>query len=485
MQESVRTAAGQIAASSVVAAKQLPLRTPPAVALSADFQPSSVGDAPRLFGPHGEDFHRVARLSSAALVYSVDKQRESLPARLLYGWERQRLSEMHERRQQHRQQDRSCPHCQLLHETLYTPAKKPPVAVVNHSAHVQLEFDPEMNISEARIENFQVIVPSTVAQQILHFSHPLRWADPPGTLFQRCFPVAEDGTRPSRLRGAPDTLEKAWTQEPRKFIFEDVSWPINEDLSTAAENIIEIRDFQESAGFLSYNYRLRRCLRTNFGVAWEPSGLDVDGGHYEAFAVPLADLTSDLRSGKTLSGNRSSGPGHRVTELVTRLKKRDIWQLKAFYQRDGYEDLYNGTFVEHSRPRKAATPYREPGLRAGAAEQNQQQAEQATPAEIARTFNFVNDQLKSEWDGLTPFSLVNISASKRLHYTRPENSPPELWHVLTWIAPAVLFTFLNNAIALAPHVLVDALVKARNGGVPHGSKQSAGSTARPARGTRR
>jgi hypothetical protein len=56
-----------------------------------------------------------------------------------------------------------------------------------------------------------------------------------------------------------------------------------------------------------------------------------------------------------------------------------------------------------------------------------------------------------------PYFLVTISAGKQLHFTLPENGPVELWQLLTWTAPAFLFTFINLAVCLAPHILLDTV----------------------------
>jgi hypothetical protein len=52
------------------------------------------------------------------------------------------------------------------------------------------------------------------------------------------------------------------------------------------------------------------------------------------------------------------------------------------------------------------------------------------------------------------YSLVTITASKQIHFTVPENGPEEIWQLLTWTAPAFLFTFINLAVCLAPHLLL-------------------------------
>jgi hypothetical protein len=49
--------------------------------------------------------------------------------------------------------------------------------------------------------------------------------------------------------------------------------------------------------------------------------------------------------------------------------------------------------------------------------------------------------------------LVTISAKKSLRYTMPKNGPREMWALLNWTAPVLLFNFLNLSICQIPHLL--------------------------------
>jgi hypothetical protein len=435
--EDARTYAGLLAASSVVASKQISLRDSPPAGLPAQLRPSSLNDLARLFGQDKSEennaVRRVARLSSAALVYSVDKTSPVQPAKILRDHEKEVLGVLdkaratantpttgaaHARRDRFKG-DRSCPHCRLLYGSLYPQTKwgdLPPIAVVNHSARVNVTFDPDTNISEAMIKNFQVIVPETVAKMMIGLSHPLRWADPAGSLFQRSDPVDANG---DDLRGDPYTAEKEWKEGAESqggaFIYEDVVWPVNEDLSAASENIIKIRELFDRDDHLRYKYSLERCVRSNFGIAWEPSGLDIDGGFYDGLAIPV----------------RKIGTAAEAQEILGELKKRDILEMSAKWDPDVSAELYKGWVSPEGDKVELST--------------------------IVETVWELGLRLEKRWPTLSPFYLVNVSASKELHFTIPENGPIELWDILTWTAPAILFTFLNRAICLAPHLLIDDL----------------------------
>src|SRR5947208_2170193 len=133
--------AGAIAASGIAVAKQLQIRNSSPAGLSSRVQPAGLGDLPRLFrqsDARKED--KVARLSSAALLYSVDKRTPKHSAKVLKKDESAVLNKLHAARVKldpNHKLDRSCPHCRLLLGTMYPKhtrkGKFPPIAVVNHS----------------------------------------------------------------------------------------------------------------------------------------------------------------------------------------------------------------------------------------------------------------------------------------------------------------------------------------------------------------
>jgi hypothetical protein len=441
--EDAQTHAGILAASAVVVSKQISVRNPPPASLPRQLRPSTLADLPRLFDDDTDDssptyespMRRLGRLSSAALLYSADKKNASQPARLLRGSELGILDKIHKARQDHFKTDRSCPHCRLLFGSFYSNQNKlPPIVVVNHSARVDARFDPDTNISTAEIEDFQVIVPERVVQQMIGLSHPLHWADPVGSLFRRTEAVDVDGRQLNGPQPASEAAEKQWEALAKNeaFILEDVALPLNESLGANVENIIAIRDFKRAENFLSYDYALERCVKSNFGIAWEQSGLDVDGGVYKGRAVKLSEICSQI--GSTISSQTSNG-------LRVKMTRRDMLEMMARLVPPGQDSQWTDQLY---------TGWSEPG--------DAYKDDKVNEAEILSTLLQVGDALDAAWPHLGPFYLLNITASKEIHFTVPENGPIELWHILTWTAPAFLFTFLNRAVCLAPHLLIDAML---------------------------
>jgi hypothetical protein len=329
----------------------------------------------------------------------------------------------------------------LLSGALYAAPKWrdfPPIAIVNHSARVNIKFDPESYISQADIEDFQVLVPLSIAQRMLRLSHPLRWAEPPDSLFERSDPVDVNGDgKVVRLLGTQ--AEEEWQRkatDSAAILYERVSWPVNENLSADSENLIRITNFNDGGAkagplnVLGYEYSLERCLRTNFGVAWESSGLDIDDGLYRG---EITDLKSDF----------TELPG----KSDLRLKQRNVVEMQAALWR-----------VSAAR----ADRRMETDLYCNAHDQqlfdDSMGGENADPAVLIGLIQKYAGHLEAEWPELTPFVLVTVSASKRLHFTLPENNPIELWQSLTWTAPAFLFMFINSAVCQTPHQLVQELI---------------------------
>ena len=491
-QDDSRTLAGMVATANAVVGKQIPLRKPLPADLPRPLRPATTADLPRLFRGNGDSPSRhVARLSSAALLYSVDKASTDQPSQLLGDKERPVLDTLHNDRRGHLKDDRSCPHCRLLYDTLYNTNQyerghyierrtpPPPIAVVNHSARVNVTFDPETNISEARIDNYQLIVPTFVAREMLRLSHPLRWAEPAGALFRQSLPVNAKGERLA-LQGQSDKEKvRDWAKEERKFIYENCVWPINADLNAASENIIAFDNFfNDEDTSLSYTYRLQRSIRSNFGVAWERSGLDVDEGFFQALAVPIEEFSRHV----TVEPDNDDDPPVPTAPLeaipIGRLRRRDVLELQACHDHEVLSTLYGG--FGHSPDQPVADPV----LRTLKAREKDAavsvgtvlplelpvvvgRGEDATTREeIVYTVEDAATRLADAWK--MDFCVVNISASKRLHYTIPENAPIELWHLLTLTAPALLFTFLNSAVCLAPHVLIKSLLNPLREELAHG-----------------
>ena len=75
----------------------------------------------------------------------------------------------------------------------------------------------------------------------------------------------------------------------------------------------------------------------------------------------------------------------------------------------------------------------------------------AAPRDAIDAIRELATNLKARWDGEDPW-LVTVTANKSLRFTAPGNAPVEVWATLTWMAPALLFSFLNRAVCQAIHV---------------------------------
>jgi hypothetical protein len=463
-------------------AKQIPLRdaSPP---LPARFKPATLNDTANLFDGSEKGAARTARLSSASIVYSVDKSTTDRAGLLLRGAEKQKLEELHASRSADSENDRSCPHCRLLFDTLYSGEewknRPPPIAILNHAARVNIQFDPETYISSAKISDFMILVPDGIARAMLRLSHPLLWAESPEGLFRRSDPVESNGKRydPETVKDpALEWQRRTREGQPRNggkpdkdvFIYEDVAWPINQDLSADSENIIRITNFdaqgrgvdagdlgQLQLDRLSYEYSLERCVRTNFGTAWEPSGLDIDGGQYSGRIVRLGEVHDALRWEGPDAADTDDQKRHKDETWPKYLAKRNVVEMRAAAAAKGNDHNWEALLEKVNLESKkewlkgenwAPRPYEQliHGLNG--------MEDRIESAEFAGSIDCLGNTLQDTWK--QDFVLVTISASKELHFTLPENSPMALWQSLTWTAPAFLFTFLNAAVCQTPHLLI-------------------------------
>jgi hypothetical protein len=130
---------------------------------------------------------------------------------------------------------------------------------------------------------------------------------------------------------------------------------------------------------------------------------------------------------------------------LCRMERRDVYEVEAklarfdpavkWYQSARDTKLYQGWYADDDPPPDEVLK------------------DEVTPKEIYDAVNPLHERLKAEWPELTPFSLLTMNARKELHFTLPENGPVELWYILTWMAPASLFMFLNR-LCQAPHFLL-------------------------------
>ena len=434
-QDDARAYAGMMAATQGVVTKQLPLRDLLGGPRSGPMRVSTVTDLPRLFsGAEETQAQRVSRLSAASLLYSVNKQDAKRAKQVLRGAERRCLDTLHEHRRERAKTDRSCAHCRLLYGMLYEAAGAkpfPPMAVVNHRAKINVEFDPDTNVSSASIDRFQLLAPRVVVEDLIRFSHPLHWSDPEDSLFQRSDPVDEDG-KPHAAAHGSQSVEESWEAAAATaagaHVFEDVIWPLNAEQSARVENIINIsrfvRDEADEALTLSFDYSLQCSLRSSFGIGFERAGLDLDGGKVKLRAIPVDPLRPSFQAA---SDRRPVDSKFEMGGIpLGHLRCRDLVEMRAVTEPRLQESLFAGTIG----------------------------SDDVTANEILTTLSTLGGELTRAWSQFAPYYLLDVEASKRLHFTVPENGPIELWQALTWTAPALLFLFLNRAIALAPHLLM-------------------------------
>ncbi len=469
-----RVYAGLLTASNAVVAKSAYRRPAwlvavPGLRLPSTLELPSLMSAPR---EQPEPFeHRHARLTAASLLYALDKRATSTVASLLRDeHERGILSRLEDVRRpasaraksgarrgyrRARQSQSPCYYCSLYHGALHAHARSRcahfPVLRVNHSAHVDAWFDPDTNISEASIQDFQVLLPRAIAEQMLRLSHPLRWASAAKQLFSRSDPLPRQN--PRRSLGLPPRTDpeqgiREWEEdgghasrsgrsgsEP-KYMVESVHWSWNGSLTANVHNIIRIDNFQplEQAGdelSLSFDYRLEECLRSRFLVEWQESGMDIDEGRYEASAVPLSAADDVL------------------LPKLRRLSLRDLAHLAAeleLRQRacddcDALRALHEGNWM--STMQQAGFGFRH-------------RAEPDVVERSTRALELLRKHAEAFNDGVrADYVLVTVSASKKERFTAPYSGPSEMWQLLTWVAPALLHAFLNRGVCQLPELLVE------------------------------
>jgi hypothetical protein len=404
-----RTHAGLLAASNAVVSKLPGHRPPPIASHAPGFRPASLAEVPRLVAG-AEPIHRAA---AAALCHAYETQADG---RILSGG-------LAERIWRNGALKTYSPDSSLLDvggrsltssrsRDLFAHLVDSSVAVVNPDVQIEAEFGQDgSNISSASIKNYQLLLPETSAVQVLGRSHPLNWQQAAPDLFKSVVPAVSRGTKP-RQRWERDPR---WVQNPNLsthewevkdgvgYIYETAIWPWSESVTLGVENVLRISGFKSSSDGrekkeLTYKYTLERCMRSDYGVIVEElSGLDIDEGEVEAEAVPFTDYLSknDVPTLRVADLRRLAKCGRRETEIAPE-------ELTKIVPDD----------VDTTRKKELLSTI----------------AQQAS---------------EKLW-------LVTISSSKRLRYTVPQYAPIDLWASLTWIAPALLYHFIDTAVCQLP-----------------------------------
>jgi hypothetical protein len=407
--------AGLIAASGAVAAKRVPRLPVPGV-LPRGIRLPRVQDTPHLFeATHdsAETDHKLARIAAASLLYSVEKKPRGYAEQLLAPRERDILRAVHDERDRGRpKRDIRCRYCHLssalYNHALYSnpvggydPHATQKFVVVRHSATVKTSFDPDTYASSAKIENYQVLLPRELAIKLVRRSHPLSWHDAAPKLFLDSLPavLAKNEWRP-----APEKSHAEWEKEARvaaAYLYERVALAISSDASSEIVNAIRITGFRNGEDphhcRLKFRYDLQSCLESNFAIVREPGGLDLDGGITDSRAChPDAIEIADLKG----------------------MTERDRVQLD---------------------------------LAPTARQMVDSDAPDSPPLgdeELKKVVKELQD-MASHLGGNDPWWLVTINASKRLRFTAPGNTPVDVWGTLTFLGPALVFTFINRAVCQA------------------------------------
>jgi hypothetical protein len=449
--EIMGAAAAAIAASSAGISRRLLTALPSGPTMRSMTLPT-LGDIPRLVSGtlklKSEPMEgRIARATAAALIYARQKTLTTPTPGLLHAAEHDACERWVGKKADYP----TCRYCDMLLAILYGDWQGPPIppfVIVRHSAHVTPGFDLDTNTSDAQIDKYQFLAPKSLAIQMLRANHPLAWHQAAPDIFQRSDPAyletngrnssftvkEEEANDAKRVKQVDEWEDKGAIKD--RFIKEAVTWPWSDVISFNVENIIRISNFciggfsltkgggtsrtctcvdDKSPAWgaemcLSYDYSLASCEFTNFGLLPQPGGLDIDDGQLFAYArrgggISKADVEEMTLKDLLILQSQTLDLGGKATLDVSKVDKSKLDR--------SFEDL-------------------------GAAKE--------VVDELVRA-------LQGRWgkgDDHEPW-LVTVKATKSLRFTAPGNTPVELWATLTWMAPALLFSFLNRAVCQSIH----------------------------------
>lgn len=439
-----RTYAGLLAASNALVSRRAVRRPPPAAAPPAGFRPAAMAEIPRLMAG-AKDIHRI---TAAALCYAFEDpakdgkvEPDGYAERLLSSDEIRdfsprpgtdqkpisRYSELfhalHSRLPERVSASQSTGQPSLISQPVsakQSGSEKSTISVVNRAAQIISDFDPGgTNISSAKIENYQVLLPRARALEVLERSHPLNWHDAAPDIFESVGPATRTAKRNWLPDPNPDPIawEKKAQVEKKGIIYEVAVWPWSESVTLRVENAIRIEEFDnnlaavesgQGAGagtlerHLSYKYSLESCVRSDYGIITEDlSGLDIDEGTFVGRAVSLDTLDQSHIGHLTVADLRDLVDSQRLSvEIPADLEEKDTRKV----------GVARAILREMGEQAKAEDPW-----------------------------------------------LLTITASKRLRYTVPQYAPVEIWATLTWMAPALLFVFMNRAVCQIPQFITEEI----------------------------
>lgn len=492
---------GLLAASNAVISKRARARLPTFSRLPYGFEPPGLGEMARLLDPSRDGAgleQRIARVTALSVFQSLDARRtqdpyaikpDSYGERLSTKAERARIAER-SRHDDVSQRLRMCRYCAMFQELVHD-FHRVPIEVLNHQAVIQSDFDPPTYIAEAGIRDFQLFVPEYLARLALERSHPLNWPETASDLFDGTSGARLEGQKPAKRWVAEQVGMHDWSQlawERREaFLYEQAKMPWNERISARIINVLAITDFTDlcvpveratpqgsetlsetlqrlsygldrqsseaqalrhvygpssssltplepnQVRLLSYDYSLESCIRSSYGIEWdENGGLDVDDGGFSGSAIHYSQLTE---------------------QLVPQLTADDLAHLASGIARRYPNDARVRAFARKTLD--VILPHHAP-------------SSQPAPLGKRETLDFLKKlavTLGEAWgpdprgNAQEPW-LLTISASKRLRYNKPKHSSVEAWAALSWMSPALLFTFINRAVCQLPHFLLEQHQKA-------------------------
>ena len=427
-----------IAAGNAVVSKRAYRRGPWPSGVSPSFRAPTPSDVPRLLADARETNDvevRAARISAASLLRAHEKNERGYASKILTVREHAHVCKSFDQihpelarlptggrsRTSEGAHDRRCWHCAVLSPALNAAAGKlVPFAIVRHSdsAHVIPSFDPDTNIAGAEIKRFQVLVPEEVARRTLALAYPLRWHDAIPALFKESVGViAQTRSNDDRHPGFAEVefdgsnaraFEQAWLRAPAPRrgaprsgkgprgkigrLYEDVVWPWNEEITTEIRNILQISHLDNRP-----HDKVHPVM---------------------SFKYALEDcIESDLGVGREPGGlDVDDGYYNGEARHFSEVTSEDLGDLTA---RDAAH--WNAGRIKHVH-KFAALP----------------------------AFHDWVKKLQKEW-GRDPW-LLTVSAKKQLRFTAPGETPLELWAALTWMAPALVFSFINRAVCQPAHL---------------------------------
>jgi hypothetical protein len=432
-QAAMYAAGDAVASRFAIGTRGVHRRGPQPTGVGAQLRPVPLHQIPNLVPPPnggGEDFvQKLERYYTVASLYTLERKKDGFARQMLQGDELEVLERVAAFDQQYAPNG-TCSFCRILNGLLYYRQYQrggewiPPVESINHAARVSPGFDPDTNVSDVFLDKQQWLVRGPLrALQMVLVLHPVLWHETSPDLFRSSDPalkgsgtgflweidVREGETLWDRFRRWTVARE---TGKPG-YIWETVGWQWNGDITADVQNIIRIEgmtfDITNELFRLEYDYALEECLQSSFGVAFEPTGLDVDGGRCALSAKPVSEVKPEDVKHLTARDLAHLGIGYGEEAEALYVKSNAIPEHRAL---ESEEDLDDEKWAEYARDRVVARARR----------------------------------LRDAW-GEEPW-LVTSSLSKRFRFTAPINSPIELWSSLTYSAPSLLVMFMNRAVSL-------------------------------------